>query len=609
MSSGATGTSEKVSGGEEEQKQKFTKEQEDALGFLVLIILAIVAWVLFYFRAYVFWIVWVLVTHFLTFGVMVGVGAFVPGLSRLFGPQRGPRQSIKDFNKLWYEYMTSIETISYGLILYAGISVLDLLCGGYLIWDYYQSECFPWLFYYLIDLPTYFIGTIMWALLLIVGHVVLILSLFIILSGTNLVGPDIADGGDNPWWGGFDDLEFLTGEKNNLGDKSMTSEQARSYLGLKDDTVYDRKAMRKQYHRVCAKWHPDKNPNNIRAKQYFQKIQDAYELLGPKAMRHARLRELAHISWKSVLAMSVLDLFVKYIFRTGFLWIHEWPTFWFVWFISLHCIFAYALQHVIKSVATVPKLFSTYGKVFLLVLLVSFVDYLLGGKIIWNGNWPFSYLIAAPSQIPGLVDSLPFNALWLFRVYCSIRMLLRGFVNVSVQVDFAGQYTGDEKDHANAIVVFNGFLNICFTLVLIALDFIMYKNNGWVWRSRAESGWFFIGFSFFWSYFGLGITQAIGHESWGDFLVAVLFLAPRQLSWFDSFTLGFAMYVFMRVQRSLMYTETALRLLKSSPFGPSILKFAKDLKEMAANEIEKQEEQEQHDNNDRKTDENDLATY
>eukprot|EP00943_MAST-04B_sp_MAST-4B-sp1_P002174 g2174.t1 len=608
MSTGATGTSEKASGSEEEQKQKFTKEQEDALGFLVLIILAIVAWVLFYFRAYVFWIVWVLVTHFLTFGVMVFVGAFVPGLSRLFGPQRGPRQSIKDFNKLWYKYMTSIETISYGFILYAGISVVDLLGGGYFIWDYYKSECFPWLFYYLIDLPTYFIGTIMWALLLFVGHVVLILSLFIILSGTNFVGPDIADGGDNPWWGGFDDLEFLSGEKNNLGDKNMTSEQARSYLGLKDDTVYDRKAMRKQYHRVCAKWHPDKNPNNIRAKQYFQKIQDAYELLGPKAMRHARLRELAHISWKSVLAMSVLDLFVKYIFRTGFLWIHEWPTFWFVWFISLHCIIAYALQHVIKSVATVPKLFSTYGKVFLLVLLVSLVDYLLGGKIIWNGNWPFSYLIAAPSQIPGLIDSLPFNALWLFRVHCSIRMLLRGFINVSVQIDFADKYTGDEKDHANAIVVFNSFLNICFTLVLIALDFIMYKNNGWVWRSRAESGWFFIGFSFFWSYFGLEITQAIGHESWGDFLVAVLFLAPRQLSWSESFMLGFGMYVFMRVQRSLMYTETALRLLKSSPIGPSILKFTKDLKEMAANEIEKQEEQEKDDNNYGKTDEKDVAT-
>ena len=104
---------------------------------------------------------------------------------------------------------------------------------------------------------------------------------------------------------------------------------------------------------------------------------------------------------------------------------------------------------------------------------------------------------------------------------------------------------GDEKDHADAIVIFNGFLNICFTLILIALDYYMYQNSGWIWRSRKESGWFFVILSFFWSYFGLDITQAIGHESWGDFLVGFTVLAPSHTTWFDAFMLGVGIYVLL----------------------------------------------------------------
>ena len=173
-------------------------------------------------------------------------------------------------------------------------------------------------------------------------------------------------------------------------------------------------------------------------------------------------------------------------------------------------------------------------------------------------------------------------------------MLLRGFVNVSVQnIDFPEKYTGDEKDHADAIVIFNGFLNICFTLILIALDYYMYQNSGWIWRSRKESGWFFVILSFFWSYFGLDITQAIGHESWGDFLVGFTVLAPSHTTWFDAFMLGVGIYMFMRIQRGIIYTDFALRLLRDSPFGPSILNFAKDLRQMAEAEIEKQKEEEE----------------
>ena len=119
----------------------------------------------------------------------------------------------------------------------------------------------------------------MWVLIVLVGHVTLVVSEFTVLSG---FGPDLADGGDNPWWGGLEDLDFLGSVNSNLGDKDMTVEQARSYLGLKEGVNYDRKSMRKQYHRVCAKWHPDKNPNNTMAKQYFQKFKMLTNYLAQK---------------------------------------------------------------------------------------------------------------------------------------------------------------------------------------------------------------------------------------------------------------------------------------------------------------------------------------
>ena len=589
--SGGGGSSNENSNGE----QKFTKEQQEALDFLVLIIVACGAWVLLYFRAYVSWTLWVLLTHGLTYFAVLFVSAFIPGLSRFFGPARGPRESIQDHSKRWYAYITSLDTILYGFMLYAGLSVFDFLAGGILIWNYYKMQCFPFLNYYLVDLPTYFVGTIMWVLIVLVGHVTLVVSEFTVLSG---FGPDLADGGDNPWWGGLEDLDFLGSVNSNLGDKNMTVEQARSYLGLKEGVDYDRKSMRKQYHRVCAKWHPDKNPNNTMAKQYFQKIQDAYELLGPKAMRNGRLKDLGKRSCKHVALFSALDLASSYVLGKGFIWVHAWPTFWFVWFVGIHCVFAYVLQQLVKSVASLPSLFSTYGKVFALVLTVSLMDYIVGsyttyGKIIWSENWPFPYLMAAPSQIPALLDSLPFNALWLFRVYCSIRMVLRGFVNVSVQVDFVGRHAEEEKDQANAVVVFNGFLNICFTVILIILDFVMHGSAGWIWRSRKESGWFFVVFSFFWSWSGLDITQSIGYESWGDFLVAFVMLSPHGYTWFDAILGGFSLYILMRLQRAIIYTDFAMSLLQKSCCGSSILKFSKELKEKAEEEVRKQEEQDE----------------
>ena len=244
----------------------------------MLIIVACGAWVLLYLRAYVSWTLWVL-THGLTYSAILFVSAFIPGLSRFFGPARGPRESIQDHSKRWYTYMTSLDTILYGFMLYAGLSLFDFLAGGILIWNYYKMQCFPFLNYYLVDLPTYFVGTIMWVLIVLVGHVTLVVSEFTVLSG---FGPDLADGGDNPWWGGLEDLDFLGNAKSNLGDKDMTVEQARSYLGLKEGVNYDRKTMRKQYHRVCAKWHPDKNQTIQWRNNIFKKFKMLTNYLAQK---------------------------------------------------------------------------------------------------------------------------------------------------------------------------------------------------------------------------------------------------------------------------------------------------------------------------------------
>ena len=93
--------------------------------------------------------------------------------------------------------------------------------------------------------------------------------------------------------------------------------------------------------------------------------------------------------------ISALDLASSYVLGKGFIWVHAWPTFWFVWFVGIHCVFAYVLQQLVKSVASLLRLFSTYGKVFALVLTVSLIDYTVGsyttyGKIIWSEKLAFS---------------------------------------------------------------------------------------------------------------------------------------------------------------------------------------------------------------------------
>ena len=99
---------------------------------------------------------------------------------------------------------------------------------------------------------------------------------------------------------------------------------------------------------------------------------------------------------------------------------------------------------------------------------------------------------------------------------------------------------------------------------------------------------------------GMSYATYLGFKGHPDFrprtiqqLVGFTVLAPSHTTWFDAFMLGVGIYVFMRIQRGIIYTDFALRLLRNSPFGPSILNFAKDLRQMAEAEIEKQKEEEE----------------
>tara|TARA_B100000161_G_scaffold155718_1_gene110971 strand:- start:5562 stop:6452 length:891 start_codon:yes stop_codon:yes gene_type:complete len=59
----------------------------------------------------------------------------------------------------------------------------------------------------------------------------------------------------------------------------MNSKLAYEILELNSNVSYDEKLIKKKYHSLCLKYHPDKNLDNNECKEKFQQINEAYQFL------------------------------------------------------------------------------------------------------------------------------------------------------------------------------------------------------------------------------------------------------------------------------------------------------------------------------------------
>lgn len=59
----------------------------------------------------------------------------------------------------------------------------------------------------------------------------------------------------------------------------MNSKRAYEILELNSNVSYDEKIIKKKYHSLCLKYHPDKNLDNKECKEKFQQINEAYQFL------------------------------------------------------------------------------------------------------------------------------------------------------------------------------------------------------------------------------------------------------------------------------------------------------------------------------------------
>tara|TARA_B100000035_G_scaffold311203_1_gene320349 strand:+ start:209 stop:1093 length:885 start_codon:yes stop_codon:yes gene_type:complete len=87
----------------------------------------------------------------------------------------------------------------------------------------------------------------------------------------------------------------------------MKINDAYDILGLSSQNSYDKKVIKRKYHSLCLKYHPDKNNNNKESKEKFQQINEAYQLLTKNSINNCYSYD-NHLD-------SILDTLLPYYLR------------------------------------------------------------------------------------------------------------------------------------------------------------------------------------------------------------------------------------------------------------------------------------------------------
>lgn len=280
----------------------------------------------------------------------------------------------------------------------------------------------------------------------------------------------------------------------------------------------------------------------------------------------------------------VVDLLAALFWSTGFLWYDNWPMLWFLWTCFVHLVLGWTWMQVAAALVAlspvVPARFSRFRPAMCVVLLVSLVDWFLGGWLLWSKNWVFPSLLSAPSLVFEVVELAPRWLLWAFRIFCSFRLLLTVLPSVLDQPTEAHclvimQTLGTA---AKTVPTLTAFLAFGLAIVFSVVDILLLGFEGWVWRSRGVSSYQYIAVTILWGHFGHYLPPSKGViGAWIQFNVFFVLLGPASLGWTSCIYVAHAMFLAVLCLREIIYSTSVVTLLGSTRSGRSLISFAEGL--------------------------------